>query len=111
MRYSVQPKDQIFVKGYGFSSFAKNMHTNIGKFISRTLSAKYSQKLLDYAKQSATDAHETSSKRAYQKAAETTGDLIGNKIADRITRVSKNSRLNISETVTNVHDKEISKER
>ena len=24
-RYSVQPRDQIFVKGYGFSSFAKNM--------------------------------------------------------------------------------------
>ena len=25
MRYSVQPGDRIFVKGYGFLSFAKNM--------------------------------------------------------------------------------------
>ena len=30
-RYSVQPKDQIFVKGYGVLSFAKNMGRNISK--------------------------------------------------------------------------------
>ena len=30
MRYSVQPRDRIFVKGYGFLSFAKNMGENIG---------------------------------------------------------------------------------
>ena len=29
MRYSVQPRDRIFVKGYGFFSFAKNMGKNI----------------------------------------------------------------------------------
>ena len=29
--YSVQPKDRIFVKGYGFLSFAKNMGRDIGK--------------------------------------------------------------------------------
>ena len=34
MRYSVQPRDQIFVKGYGFLSFAKNMGKNIGKNLS-----------------------------------------------------------------------------
>ena len=46
--YSVQPRDQIFVKGYGFFSFARNM----GKNIIKSLSSKYSQKLLDHAKQS-----------------------------------------------------------
>ena len=30
MCYSVQPRDRIFVKGYGFLSFAKNMGKNIG---------------------------------------------------------------------------------
>ena len=30
-RYSVQPRDQIFVKGYGYLSFAKNMGKNIDK--------------------------------------------------------------------------------
>ena len=58
MRYSVQPRDRMFVKGYGFLSFAKN----IGKNISKNLSGKYSQKLLDHAKQSAADAIKTTSK-------------------------------------------------
>ena len=62
--YSVQPRDQIFVKGYGFLSFARNMSRNIGNNISKNLSSKYSQKLRDYAKQSVTDALKTASKRA-----------------------------------------------
>ena len=39
-RYSVQPRDQIFVKGYWFLSFAKNMGKNIGKNKSKILSGK-----------------------------------------------------------------------
>ena len=34
-RYLVQPRDHIFVKRYGFLSFAKNMGKNIGKNISK----------------------------------------------------------------------------
>ena len=49
-RYSVQLKDRIFGKGYGFLSFAKNMDKNIGKNISKNLGGKYSQKPLDHAK-------------------------------------------------------------
>ena len=48
--YSAQLRDQIFVKGCGFLSFAKSMGRNIGKNISKNLSSKYSQKLLDHAK-------------------------------------------------------------
>ena len=48
--YSVQLRDQIFVKGYWFLCFTKNMSRNIGKNISKNLSSKYSQKLLDHAK-------------------------------------------------------------
>ena len=44
--------------------FAKNMGRNIGKNISKNLVSKYSQKLLDHAKQSATDALKTASTRA-----------------------------------------------
>ena len=40
--YSVQPRDQIIVKGYGFLSFAKNMGKTIAKNISKNVSAKYS---------------------------------------------------------------------
>ena len=44
MRYSIEPRDRIYAKGYGFLTFAKNMSNN------------YSQKLLDSAKKSTTDA-------------------------------------------------------
>ena len=92
MCYSVQPRDRIFVKGYGFLSFAKNMGKNIVKNITKTLSGKYSQKLLDCAKNSARDALKS--------------DFVFNKIADTITKVSKHSQQNNSEKVTNKHDKE-----
>ena len=45
-------------------------------------------KVVDIAKQYTADALKTASKIEIQKAAEVTGDLIGNKIADKITKVS-----------------------
>ena len=88
MRYSLQPRDKVYVKGYGFLSFARNM--------GKSLSSKYSQKILDTAKKSTTNAIKTASKRAIQKTAEATGDLIGNKIADKITSISKKPSNNSS---------------
>ena len=44
IRHSVQTRDQIFLKGYEFLSFAKNMSKNISKNIRKNLSVKYSQK-------------------------------------------------------------------
>ena len=61
MRYSTEPRDRIYVKGYGFLSFAENM--------GKDLSNKYGQKLLDNAKKSTTDGIKTASKRAIQKTA------------------------------------------
>ena len=51
------------------------------------------------------------SKRVIQKTAEATGDLIDNKIANKMTGVSQNSQRNNSETITNEHDKEIPKKQ
>ena len=59
-------------------------------------SGKYSQKLLDHAKQSATDAFKTASKGAIQKTTEAAGDLTGNKITDKTIKVSKRSQQNNS---------------
>ena len=87
MCYSVQNRDRIFVKGYGFLSFAENIGKKFGKNIGKTLRGTYSQKLLDHAKQSATDALKTISVRIIQKA---TGDLIGNKIAEKTPKFSRN---------------------
>ena len=47
--------------------------------------------LLMQLKRCATDAIKTAFKRAIQKTAEATGDLLGNKIADKRTSVSKKS--------------------
>ena len=77
MRYLIEPTERRYVKGYGFLSFARNLNN------------RYGQKL---AKKSVTDALQIASKRAIQKTAEATGDLIGNKIADKITSYSKKSR-------------------
>ena len=74
--------------------FAKNIDKIIGKNISKNLSGKYSQNLLYNAKKSVTDALYMSSNRVIQKTAKETGDLIGNKIPDRIAEVSKNSQQN-----------------
>ena len=41
-----EPRDQIFVKGYGFLSFTKNMSKNIGKNVSKNKSGIYSPGML-----------------------------------------------------------------
>ena len=46
------------------------------------MSCKYSQKLLDHAKQSIIDASKTASKRTIQKILEATGELICNNISE-----------------------------
>ena len=89
VRYSAQPSDRIFEKGYGFLSFAKSMGKNIDENISQILSSKYSQKILNHDKQSATDTLKTALKRAIQKTEEEAGDLNGSKIDDRIMKISK----------------------
>ena len=77
------------------------MGKNIGKSVSKNLRTIY-----NHAKQSATlknrckkaNALKTDLKRVIKKTAEETGDLFGKKIADKITRVSKTSPKNNSET-------------
>ena len=80
MRYSIEPRDMW-----------KNIDFYLSPKTDKNLSNKYGQKLLDSPKKSTMDAIKTPSKRAIQKTAEATGDLIGNKIADKITSVSKKS--------------------
>ena len=64
---------------------------------------------IDNAERSATNAFRTSSKRVIQKTAEASGGLIGNKIANRITKVSKNSQQNNLKTIKKQQEKEILK--
>ena len=107
MRYSIEPRERRCVKRYGFLSFARNLGTHTTK-VAKNLNNKYGQKLADSAKKSATDAFKIASKRAIQKTAEATGDLEGNKIADKITSCSKKPA---NEPHTNDVSNEILKER
>ena len=68
MRYSTKPKFRKQVKGQGFLSFA------------RKFGDKYGKKLINTATKTGIDP----AKRVVEKNAEAT-DLIGNKIADKIT--------------------------
>ena len=90
MRYSIEPREERYVKRYGFLSFAENIGTHATK-VAKNISNKYGQKLADTAKKSATDAIKTASKRAIQKTTEAAGDLVDNKIADKIMSTSKKS--------------------
>ena len=77
MRCSTEPRFRKYVEGYGFLSFARKFWE------------KYGKKLMDTATKTGIDAVKTASKRVVQKTEEATGDLIGNKIADKITSIGK----------------------
>ena len=73
MRYSIEPKKRIYVKGHGFVSFARNF------------SDKYSKSLIVKGIDVSKTFPKTAGKRILKESAKATGDLIGNKIADKIT--------------------------
>ena len=77
MRYSTEPRFRKYFKSYGFLSFA------------RKFGNKYGKKLVDTATKTEIYAAKFASKRVVQKKVEATRDLIGNKIADKITSIGK----------------------
>ena len=80
MRYSIEPRERRYVKGYGFMSFARNF------------SDKYSKSLIDKEIDLSKTFAKTAGKKILKETAKATGDLIGNKIADKITSASKKSQ-------------------
>ena len=69
MRYSIEPRERRYVKGYGSMSFARNFND------------KCSKSLMDLSKTFA----KTAGKIILKETTKATGDLIGNKIAHKIT--------------------------
>ena len=57
--------------------------------LQKKIGDKYGKKIMNTATKTGIDAAKTASKRVVQKHAEATGDLIGNKIADKITLIGK----------------------
>ena len=77
MRYSIEPRERRYVKGYGFLSFARNFNDKYGKSL-RNASKTFAK---------------TAGKEILKETAKATGDLIGSKIADKITAKSSKNHM------------------
>ena len=86
MRHSLEPEYRKYIKDYGFLSFARNFGDKYGK---STISSKNVNKLMDGATKTSKDFAKIAGKKVIYKTAEATGDLVGNKIAHKITSISK----------------------
>ena len=86
MRYSLEPHYRRYVQGQGFMSFARNIGNKYGKSM---ISSKNVRKIFEDFKD-IKDFAKIAGKKVLTKSAEATGDLIGNKIADRITKSARN---------------------
>ena len=100
MRHSLEPENRKCVKGYGFLSFARNFEDKYGKKLMNTaiktgthFNSKYGKKLTDTAIKTGKDFATIAGKKIIHKSAEATGDLIGNKIAVKITSMGCSKEL------------------
>ena len=97
MRYSLEPSYRRYVQGQGFMSFARNIGNKYGRKIfdksidvSKSMKKNMLKKILDNSLSTGKDFAKIAGKKVLTKSAEATGDLIGNKIADRITKIARN---------------------
>ena len=98
MRYSLQPRHREYVHAYGFLSFAKKIGNKYGKKLvntginsaKKTKNSKYGKEI----KKQGISFTKTAGKKIVQKSAEATRNLIGNKIADKITSLGNKTNEN-----------------
>ena len=97
MRYSLEPCYRRYVQGQGFMSFAKNIGNKYGRKlfdksidVGKSMKKIYGKKILDNSLSAGKDFAKIAGKKVLTKSAEATGDLIGNKIADRIPKSTRN---------------------
>ena len=98
MRYSLEPHYRRYVQGQGFMSFARNIGSKYGKkifdksiHVGKSMKKKYGKKILDNSLSASKDFAKIAGKKVLTKSEKATGDLIGNKIADRITKSARNN--------------------
>ena len=97
MAYSLESSYRRYVQGQGFMSFAKNIGNKYGRKIfdksidvGKSMKKKYGKKILDNSLSAGKDFAKIVGKKVLTKSAKATGDLIGNKIPDRITKRFRN---------------------
>ena len=107
MRHSLEPSYRRYVQGQGFMPFAKNIGNKYGRKIfdksmdvGKKYGKKYGNKLLDNSISAGKDFAKVTDRKVLTKSAEATGEMIGNKIADRITRSSRNKAQKEDDRIT-----------
>ena len=97
MRYSLEPHYRRYVQGQGFMSFARNIGNKYGKKIfdkslnvSKSMKKNMVKKILDNSLSAGKDIAKVAGKKVLTKSAKAAGDLIDNKIADRIIKSARN---------------------
>ena len=85
MIYRTDNKIRRYAKGYGFMSFVKNFGNKCGKKIMSATSKLNQSKYGNMLKKHENEFGKIAGKKILTKSAEATGDLIGSKIADKIT--------------------------
>ena len=97
MRYSLEPHYRRYVQGQGFMSFARNIGNKYDRKIfdkrldvGKSMNEKYGKKILDNSLSAGEDFAKIAGKKVLTKSAEASGDMIGNKIAVRITKSTRN---------------------
>ena len=116
MRHSLEPEYRKYVKGYGFLSFGRNFGDKYGKKLINTaiktgtnFNSKYCKKLTNTAIKTGKNFATIAGKKIVHKSAEATGDLIINKIADKIISMGKprskkeKDETNIMEETQEIH--------
>ena len=97
MRYSLEPHYRRYVQGQGFLTFARNIGNKYGRKIfdksldvGKSMKKKYDKKILDNSLSAAKYFAKIAGIKVLTKSAEATGDLIGNKIDERLTKSTRN---------------------
>ena len=102
MTYRTDNKTRRCVKGYGFMSFATDLRSKCGKKIMNkgiSTASKFNQsKYGKMLKNQGSEFGKIAGKKILTKSAEATGDLIGSKIADKITSFKLKPQENIEES-------------
>ena len=100
MRHSLEPEYKKYVKGYGLLSFPRNFGDKYGKKLMNTaiktgtnFNNKYDKKLTDTAIKTGKNFATMAGKKIVHKSAKATGDLIGSKIADKITSLGRSKEV------------------
>ena len=97
MRYSFEPRYRRYVQRQGFMFFAKNIGNKYGRKIfdksidvGKKMNNKYGRKILDKSMDAGKDFAKIAGKKVLHKSEEAAGEMIGHKIADRLTKSSRN---------------------